>query len=423
MPDFTIDGDPGAIRSRTTTMRSRGIDFNRVADALTEINTDGWVGRAGDHFRDKFQTEPEKCRQAGDGFTKAAGALEGYADALQTAQQRAQQAAADYARGDKATHDAKNEYDASVSNARNKVNAARAAGQIMQLIIEPFHDPGAAIRQQAIDDFNSAKSDLDQAAHACASEVDASHAGAPNTRDWEHFIGLHTLEEEAKGAWEGLKELEQLAESLGPMGTVGAFVDLNALLTGEMTPRELAEKYAVRFEDAKTILNAARHDPWGFAKTVFLAVADWNTLKDNPAEWAGKLIPMIAVSLVSDGVGGAADEAGKVAQAAGDTATALTENATRAGIVADTADAASESAYATPQILDAADSARSSADAASKAAAEARRLAASAAQHAGSADALHKVLEKLDHAERAADATARGKEGAQEFPSEHSHSQ
>lgn len=414
MPDFTIDGDPGAIQSRCATMRSKGTSFHDVADSLTKIKTDGWKGRAADKFRDKFDTQPDKWRQAGDGFIKAAGALEGYADALQTAQERAKQAAADYARGEQATHDAKNEYDASVSNARNKVAAARAAGQLMQLIIEPFHDPGAAIRQQAIDNFNSAKSDLDNAAHACAAEVDASHAGAPDTTDFWHKSGLHAIGEVGKGIGEAVMELAKLAElPFKPL------VDLSKLLTGDLTLEEFSAQQKMKLEDAEMLVKSILHDPGGFFKTLGESLIDLNTWKDNPAEAFGKLVPTIIMTAVTLGSGSLASGAAKGAEAA----TTATEDALSASEKADEAvvaakQAASDGGYATPEILDAQNGAMAKASDAYQKLHDAREAEAMATQKAEMREKIHDILEKAHYTELGGDLEARKLEGYKEFGEE-----
>ena len=107
MPDFHIDGNPGGVRSRAATMRSKAESFISTGDGLAKVTTDGWTSRAADRFRDKFDTEPERWRQSGDGFITAAGALEAYAGELESAQSRAEWAEKEYARGEQVTQDAK----------------------------------------------------------------------------------------------------------------------------------------------------------------------------------------------------------------------------------------------------------------------------------------------------------------------------
>lgn len=416
MPDFTIDGDPGAIRSRCASMRSKGTSFHDVADSLAKVDTRGWEGRAADRFHEKFQPQPEKWRQAGDGFIKAAGALEGYADALQRAQDRARQAAADYARGEQASQTAKSEYDASVNSARNKVDAARTAGRIMQLIIEPFHDPGTAIRQQAQDDYEAAKSDLEKAAQACASEVRASHAGAPNTRDFWHESGLHGAYEVGKGAVEGLVDIGKLALALGPP-PIGAITDLSELISGQLTPQEFVDKYKLKLEEVEGLAKAAWDHPWEFTKTLGSAMIDLNTWKDNPAEAFGKLIPTIVLTAVTVGAGSAAKgaEAGAegletLATDAADNSASMTADASRAYLTYETA-TPSEAAGA----LDQAQSAGHAADEAAAVNRDVRVAADTAKEHAELLEKLHHILHKTHDVHTISEAATRLHEGVDEY--------
>ena len=76
MPDFTIRGNPGAIRSKAATTRSKGQLFFDTGDALSKVSVEGWTGRAADHFRDAHDLEPERWTKAGNGFLRAGAALE-----------------------------------------------------------------------------------------------------------------------------------------------------------------------------------------------------------------------------------------------------------------------------------------------------------------------------------------------------------
>ena len=86
MPDFTIKGNPGEIRSRGQTCADKGRLFDQTGDALTKIDTQGWIGRAADNFRDAHDREPNRWYEAGTGFRAAGNALIDYAAALEVAQ-------------------------------------------------------------------------------------------------------------------------------------------------------------------------------------------------------------------------------------------------------------------------------------------------------------------------------------------------
>jgi hypothetical protein len=298
VPDFTIVGDPAAISARVATMEEKAAVFAGVADGLDALDTGGWTGRAADRFREKFHTEPGKWRDAGTGFRRAASALSTYAAALGSAQSRARWAEDEYHRGDGVTAQARSAYDADVDHARQEAAAANAAGRPTTLTIEPFHDPGAAIRQGALDELASARADLEAAAHACAAEVRAGCAGAPEKRNWLEsglaFVGGVLL-----GAGESVWDLVQMGFDLqfGPM------LDMLDLATGELTPEELAAKNQLEIDQAEALLSAIKDDPLEFGKNLGKSLLDWDTWSDDPARALGHLVPDLVVTLASGGAG------------------------------------------------------------------------------------------------------------------------
>ena len=126
MPDFTIRGNPGAIRSRAATTTQKGQLFYDTGDALARIDTSGWIGRAADTFRDAHDVEPERWTKAGNGFRKAGAALTAYADAVEHAQSVAEWAKREWDRGNDVTEDARAQYDADVAEGRAKLRRERA---------------------------------------------------------------------------------------------------------------------------------------------------------------------------------------------------------------------------------------------------------------------------------------------------------
>ena len=83
MPDFEIEGNPGAIRSKAVLMEQKGQLFYDTGDALAKIDVSGWTGRAADEFREAHDLEPERWTKAGNGFKRAAAGLTTYAGALE----------------------------------------------------------------------------------------------------------------------------------------------------------------------------------------------------------------------------------------------------------------------------------------------------------------------------------------------------
>ena len=301
--DWEIDGNPGAIRSRASLLRQKGSSFQTVADALTKVTTDGWTGRAADRFRDKFDAEPNRWRDAGDGFVRAAGALEAYAAALDTAKAAAAAAKAEYERGDRVTHDARSAYDSDIANTQAKAATARAAGTYLQVTILPFSDPGAAVRSGAIRQLNDARSALKRAAHECAGGVRAGCAGAPGKRNWFES-GAAFVGGILQGAGEAIWDLGEMAWNLSPQGM------LISDLMSNMTPEELAAKHRMQGETALAMLKAIKDDPVGFGKNLGKSLLDWDTWADDPARAIGHLLPDLVVAIATGGAGAAVTRGG-----------------------------------------------------------------------------------------------------------------
>ena len=307
MPDFTIKGNPSGVRSRAATTRAKADSFMATGDALAKVTTDGWNSRAADRFRDKFDTEPERWREAGDGFVTAGSALEAYAGALETAQKRAQWARGEYARGEQVTDQARSAYDGDVARARDRVQTAAAAGQHMTLTILPFDDPGASIRQGALDELASAKRDLEAAADTCADGVRAGCAAAPAKRKWYEKVGA-AVGGFLEGAGEALMDLGKLAAFL-TNPAVFVFNDMMADTVSGMTSEEIAAKYQLRLEDAEGLLDALQEDPLG--KNIGKAMLDWDTWADDPARALGHLLPDAVIAVLTAGSGTVATRGAK----------------------------------------------------------------------------------------------------------------
>jgi uncharacterized protein YukE len=306
VPDFPIDGDAGAIRSRTAQMRAKGQTFVDTGDALAKISTEGWTGRAAEKFADKFDTEPERWRKAGDGFIDAASALEAYADALDDAKRRAAWAKDEYARGDRESESARSAYDADVSRARQEVADAAAHGTHMPLTILPFKDPGDAIRQNALDELSSAKADLEKAAHIAADGVRAGATNAPEKRKWYEKIGA-AVGGLLAGAGEAVWDLL----TMSPFSAINMLVDAHQLQTGDMTREELAAKYRMSVESVGDMLDALKEDPAEFGKQLGKGLLDWDTWADDPARALGHLVPDAVAAFFTAGAGTAATRGAK----------------------------------------------------------------------------------------------------------------
>ena len=302
MPDFTIKGNPGAIRSRARTTSDKGQVFYDTGDALSRIDTSGWTGRAADAFREAHDLEPERWIKAGNGFRKAGAALLTYADAVEEAQSVAEWAEGEYARGEDVTADARAAYDADVADARHKL----ATGVYSSLTIVPFSDPGQAIRDNAVAEFNEAKATLENAAHVCAGQVRAGCADAPEEPNWFES-GLKFVGGILEGAGEAVWDLL----TMSPFGVVNMVSDAWKVSTGDLTPEEVMKKYELSFETVEGMWNALQDDPAEFGKNLGKSLLDWDTWADDPARAIGHLVPDAVAAVATGGAGALATRGGK----------------------------------------------------------------------------------------------------------------
>lgn len=294
MPDFTISGNPAAVRERATITYDKGQLFFDTGEALSKIDTSGWTGRAADHFREAHDLEPHRWYDAGNGFRTAGTALQNFATALEEAQRVAAWAQTEYERGEQVTRDARAAYDADVADARQKL----AAGVYSSLTIEPFVDPGQPIRDNALAEFNTAKATLEEAAQVCAGQVRAGCAAAPEEPSWWES-GLRFVGGIFQGAGEAIWDIVTLT----PFSPINMIQDQWKLLTGELTPEELAKKWELSLETVGDMWNALRDDPVEFGKNLGKGLLDWDTWADDPARAIGHLVPDAIAAVATAGTG------------------------------------------------------------------------------------------------------------------------
>ncbi len=301
MPDFTVRGNPAAIRSRATVTVDKGQQFFAVGEALATCTPEGWTGRAADHFREAHDLEPERWTKAGNGFVRAGNALAVFAGAVESAQSVAEWAEQEYARGEQVSADARAAYDADVARGREQQSNYLAQGIPFSLTILPFEDPGEEIRRTAVTRFEAARAELESAAQTCADAVRAGCADAPEEPGWLEsglrFVG---------GIFEGAGEAVWDLLTVSPFGVVAMVQDTWKLAHGDLTPEELMAKYRLSLETAEGMLQALRDDPVEFGKQLGKGLLDWDTWADDPARAIGHLVPDAVVAALTAGSGAAA---------------------------------------------------------------------------------------------------------------------
>ena len=304
MPDFEVEGNPGAIRSRVVLMEQKGQLFYDTGDALSKIDVSGWTGRAADEFREAHDLEPDRWIKAGNGFKKAAAGLTTYASVLEDAQRRAAEAKAEHERGQRESESARTHYDSYMGRMR----AYWSSGGTDQA--EPFVDWGEPIQQEALRAMQGVRADLDNAAHVCAGEVRAGCADAPEEPNWLEsglkFVG---------GIFEGAGEAVWDLLTMVPFSPVNLVIDAYQLATGDLTPEELAKTYELDVENAvdmaQGIYTGLTTDPVGFGKELGKSLLDWDTWADDPARAIGHLVPDAIAAVATAGTGALATRGAK----------------------------------------------------------------------------------------------------------------
>ena len=185
-PEFVIEGNPSGIRGRVASMKTCSENFEQVGESLGGVETEHWVGKAADRFRSRLEEEPRRWSRVADGFRSAAAALEGYAAALEAAQQAAQVCKENYEEGKRVSATAKADYDRDVSEGFQKKAAweAQNGPGTYTLTVTPFTDPGQALRDRAVADFQAVIEELEKTGSDTEQAVAQAHADADPTRQW-----------------------------------------------------------------------------------------------------------------------------------------------------------------------------------------------------------------------------------------------
>jgi RHS repeat-associated protein len=304
-PTQLIHGDPGALRSTASQLRTFSGAFGETAAGLEGIDTSHWTGAAADAFRAKYAPEPPRWRRAQTACGDGANALGSYADTVQWAQGQAQHAIDVYESGQRATAAAVTAYNTNVA-AYNQAaqaydSALAAARNPGARPTEPasFTDPGAELRTQAEHILTSARQERDRAAGAAAAKVRTATDLAPA----EPSFGQQLLDDLHDG-WDA-SQLANASFGAGFLNGVAGIVkearSLNPLDPWNMT--HLAE-YADGV--SATAAGLIHDDLHPMDALQGIVGTGWGS---DPAEAAGNLFPQVLLAVATDGAGADADAA------------------------------------------------------------------------------------------------------------------
>jgi len=232
-PAELVHGDPAAIRSSVSRLRTFSSAFGATANGLSGLDTAHWTGSAADAFRAKFAPHPAKWQDASSATGTASGALESYAGAVEWAQGQAARAIDVYAQGQQATTQAQAAYNqqvAAYNSAAQAYNAQLAGGQnpgTPPAEPGPFTDPGEPMRQQAQQILTEARAARDTAAASATAAIGPATDLAPAEPSFLSQLGTNfsdvlqvgALESVSfvGGAVDGVADIAKFARSIDPL--------------------------------------------------------------------------------------------------------------------------------------------------------------------------------------------------------------
>jgi RHS repeat-associated protein len=314
-PAQLVHGDPAAIRSCASRLRTFSAAFGQTAEGLTGLDAGHWSGRAADAFRGKFAPHPAKWRDASSATEDASGALETYAAAVASAQGTARQAIEMYAAAQQVTASAQAVYQQQVTayaSAAQLYDARLAAGTDPGARpVEPaaFSDPGASLRAQAQELLGQARSARDTAAARAAATISNAAGQAPaepsfwsqvaaNLSDYVQIGQLASVHFDG-GVLTGAADIVKIGRSLDPEDPWNLTHPAEYLAGLSGTAAGLAQDVINPQNLAKGVLGSG----WG----------------SDPAAALGHLVPNVALAVATGG-GGAAADAGAAAESAAESA-------------------------------------------------------------------------------------------------------
>jgi len=302
-PAELVHGDPAAIRSSASRLKTFSSAFGETASGMRGLDTAHWTGAAADAFRAKFAPHPAQWQDAADATSTASGALTSYAAAVESAKDQARQAVSLYQRGQEATAAAAASYNQQVSaynTAAQSYNAALAAGHDPGTRpTEPgaFTDPGAALRDQAQQLLSEARASRNATAASAAGKVTSATSLAPAEPSFWSQVGDDVVDTFRAGS---------LAQDSFAAGIINGTADIvkfaRVLNPEDPWNQQHPAEYVAGVSGTLAGITSDVINPENLAKS--LVGTGWGT---DPFEAAGKLVPNVALAVVTDGAGTAAD--------------------------------------------------------------------------------------------------------------------
>lgn len=283
-PRELVPGVPEDCEALAARLSTYSDDARESATRLDAIDSGAWVGAAGDAFREAIGELPIRLRRASDAFWDAAAALRTYADRLRDAQAAAARALELFAEADTRSRSCAGQQQAYEEALRSSL----AGGSPPPDSPPPTADPGEERRLEAERLLDQARQDVDDAARRASDRLEEAGRAAPNKPGWlkrtlsgtANFAG-----DFVGGVVEGTVGMVTFGFKLSPTYALidpeGYVENITAMATG--------------------IAYGVAH-PVEFAK----AAVNWEMWLDNPGRALGQLVPELALTAATAGIGGAA---------------------------------------------------------------------------------------------------------------------
>ncbi|MCX4834432.1 DUF6531 domain-containing protein [Streptomyces sp. NBC_01016] len=276
-PKDLIPGDVEQLETLRATLRAYAGAFADAKRRLRTVDADDWQGAAAMDFRSAVRHIPDTLDTAHESFDRAAKAVTDYADVLAEAQHKVRPIIEDAADARRASHTHQQDVD--------DYNAAVDRDADPLPTRPPETDPGVAAMDHCQAQVDKLREQVEEAAHRAKKHLDSAAEAAPDEPGWFSKLlggGKNIL----KGGYEGLEGMGQLT---------------NILVHPSRWGMTLASA-------TDSMVYGAQH-PVEFAKSV----ADWDTLKSEPARWVGRILPDAAAALVTGGASAAATRGARAA--------------------------------------------------------------------------------------------------------------
>ena len=304
-PVFRIGGDPGGISTRAAVMMDRANEFADIHAGLSSLTSDGWQGRAADHFRYKFNLQIKGWLDAQIAFSDASTAYQSYASTLLSAQSQCDEIRSRWEQGRNAVEQAQN-------NKADARSQAAAEGGTPMFDASCDEGPGRSTMAAAEADFQSLVNQVNESGTLLINALNSGISKLPE-RTW-----MDSVARTFKSVYDGFVEATiDLVKLVWFIGGQAILYDIGRVISGYMTPEELVAKWVeLPGETVAGLFKVLSEKPGAFFEGLAKGLFDYDTFIDDPGRWVGHALPDVLITIATAGAGGGASAGSKAATGA-----------------------------------------------------------------------------------------------------------